>query len=53
MGSLRGRDGTNLSLIMEADLTDIHAAVLFQVGPGRIDDGDVVFLVAYCSKVVS
>ena len=27
-------------------LANFHATVLFQVGPGRIDDGDIVLLVA-------
>lgn len=27
-------------------LTNFHATVLFQVGPRRVDDGDIVLLVA-------
>lgn len=37
---------THFALILEADLADSHAAVLFEVGPGRVDDGDVVLLVS-------
>lgn len=36
----------DLARVLEADLADGHAAVLLQVGPGRVDDGDVVLLVA-------
>jgi len=35
-------------LVLEADLADFHAPVLFEVGPGRVDDGDVVLFVACC-----
>lgn len=35
-----------LALVLEADLADGHAAVLLEVGPWRVDDGYVVFLVA-------
>lgn len=37
--------------ILECDLADVHGPVLFKVGPGRVDDGDVVFLVA-CGRWV-
>lgn len=37
---------TYLALVLEADLADVHAAVLFEVGPWRVDDGDVVLFVA-------
>ena len=36
----------NLSLILEADLPHSHAAVFLQVGPWRVDNCDVVLLVA-------
>lgn len=32
-------------------MADVHRAVLFEVGPGRVDDGDVVFLVAWWDGV--
>lgn len=35
-----------LALVLEADLTGFHAAVLFEVRPWCVDDGDVVLLVA-------
>jgi hypothetical protein len=37
----------HLSLVLEADLADFHRPVLFEIGPGRVDDGDVILLVAY------
>lgn len=36
----------HLAGILEGDLADLHAAVLLEVGPGRVDDGDVVLLIA-------
>lgn len=44
--ALRDEDALDLALVLEADLAGGHAAILLQVGPGRVDDGDVVFLVA-------
>lgn len=38
-----------LSLVLEADLSHLHAAVLFEVRPGRVDDGDIVFLIPFHS----
>jgi hypothetical protein len=37
---------TDLLVVLEADLAGGHAAVLLEVGPGGVDDGDVVLLVA-------
>lgn len=39
-------DLLDLALVLEADLAHGHAAVLLKVGPRRVDDGDVVLLVA-------
>ena len=39
------KDFLHFLLILEADLTGGHAAVLLEVGPRRVDDGDVVSLV--------
>lgn len=36
----------NLARILEAHLTGGHAAVLLQIGPGCIDNGDIILLVA-------
>ena len=36
----------DLLVVMKADLTGGHTAVLLQVGPRRVDDGDIVLLVA-------
>jgi len=38
---------THLLIVLEADLADGHAAVLLEVGPGGVDDGDVVLFVAW------
>jgi hypothetical protein len=43
--ALGDEDASDLLLILEADLADGHAAVLAEVGPGGVDDGDVVLLV--------
>ena len=43
---MMGRE-SHLSLVLEANLADFHAPVLFEVGPGRVDDGDVVLFVAF------
>lgn len=39
-------DPLDLLVVLEADLTGRHGAILLQVRPGRVDDGDVVLLVA-------
>ena len=44
-GKQRIKKETCLALVLEADLADVHAAVLFEVGPWRVDDGDVVLFV--------
>lgn len=44
--ALDDEDALDLALVLEADLADGHAAVLLEVRPGRVDDGDVVLLVA-------
>jgi hypothetical protein len=36
---------SDLLVVLEADLAGRHAAVLLKVGPGSVDDGDVVLLV--------
>jgi hypothetical protein len=36
---------SDLLVVLEADLAGRHAAVLLKVGPGGVDDGDVVLLV--------
>lgn len=41
------------SLVMEADLADVHATILFEIGPGRVDDGDVVFFVSWATGLDS
>jgi hypothetical protein len=41
------RGGACLARIVKADLSDIHAAVLFEVRPGRVDDGDVVLFIPW------
>lgn len=45
-GRERGRRGYLLGIV-EADLTGGHGAVLFEVGPGGVDDSHIVFLIAY------
>lgn len=42
----------HLLVILEAHLADGHAAVLFEIGPRGVDDGDVVLLVA-CDVLVT
>lgn len=44
--ALGHEDLLDLAMVLEADLPDGHAAVLLEVGPRRVDDGDVVLLVA-------
>jgi hypothetical protein len=36
----------DLLVVLEADLPHGHAAILLEVGPGGVDDGDAVLLVA-------
>jgi hypothetical protein len=31
---------------MKADLASSHAAILLEIGPWRVDDGDIILLVA-------
>lgn len=45
--TLRHMDALHELLVLKADLADVHGAVLFQVRPWRVDDGDVVLLVAF------
>ena len=40
----------DLLVVLEADLSNRHTAVLLKVGPGGVDDGDVVLLVAWEGK---
>lgn len=44
--ALRDEDALDLAVVLEADLADGHAAVLLEIRPRRVDDGDVVLLVA-------
>lgn len=39
--------GIYFAVVFECDLADVHGPILLKVGPGRVDDGDVVLLVAY------
>jgi hypothetical protein len=45
MTAISERDAC-FSLVVEADLADVHAAVLFEIGPRGVDDGDVVFFIS-------
>jgi hypothetical protein len=45
-GGGKGMGRGYLALVLEADLACLHAAVLFEVRPWCVDDGDVVLLVA-------
>lgn len=49
--ALGHEDAADEARVLERDLADVHGAVLFEVGPGRVDDGDVVFFVA-CGRCV-
>lgn len=40
-------DPLDLLVVLEAHLARRHGAILLQVRPGRVDDGDVVLLVAF------
>jgi hypothetical protein len=40
----------DLLVVLEADLTGGHAAVLLKVGPRGVDDGDVILLVAWAGQ---
>lgn len=44
--ALRNEDPLDLAVILETNLANLHAAILLQVRPGGVDDGDVVLLVA-------
>lgn len=44
---VRREDQGYLFVVLEAHLAHSHAAVLFEVGPWRVDDGDVVLFVAW------
>ena len=44
--TLRNKDALYFAGVLEADLSYFHAAVLFEVGPGCVDDCDIVLLVA-------
>lgn len=44
--ALGDEDAADAAGVLEADLADLHGAVLAEVGPGGVDDGDVVLLVA-------
>jgi len=44
--ALRHKDTLDFAGVLETDLADFHAAVLFEVGPGCVDDCDIVLLVA-------
>lgn len=35
------------ALVVEADLADVHASVFLEVGPGGVDDGDVVLFIPW------
>jgi hypothetical protein len=39
-------DTTNLAWLLKADLANLHTSVFLKVRPGRVNDGDIVFLVA-------
>lgn len=45
--ALGHEDALHLARVLEADLADLHAAVLLEVGPGCVDDCDIVLLVAF------
>jgi hypothetical protein len=36
----------DLFVVLEAHLADCHAAILLKVGPGGVNDGDVILFVA-------
>ena len=44
--ALGHEDTLDLLVVLEADLADVHAAILLEVRPRRVDDGDVVLFVA-------
>ena len=43
---LRNEDTLDLALVLEAYLPHVHGAILLEIGPWCVDDGDVVLLVA-------
>lgn len=44
--ALGGKNAFYFSAVFEAYLADVHASVFFEVGPGRVDDCDVVLFVS-------
>jgi hypothetical protein len=44
--ALRDKNALDFAGVLEADLADFHAAILFEVGPWCVDDCDIVLLVA-------
>jgi len=50
--ALGDQDLFDFSLVFEADLAGGHAAVFFEVGPGGVDYGYVVFFVSWGVLVV-
>jgi hypothetical protein len=44
--TLSNKEALNLAGVLKADLADGHAAVLLEVGPRRVDDGNIILLVA-------
>jgi hypothetical protein len=51
--ALRDEDALDFAGIFEADLADFHGAIFFEVGPGGVDDGDVVFFVTWARARLS
>jgi hypothetical protein len=44
--ALRDKNALDFAGVLEADLADFHAAILFEVGPWCVDDCDIILLVA-------
>jgi len=44
--ALNDEEALDLARVLEADLADGHTAILLEVRPRRVDDGDVILLVA-------
>lgn len=44
-------DALDEARVLERYLADVHGAVLFEIGPWRVDDGDLVFFVAFFHQV--
>lgn len=47
VNACRHEDLLHLLVIVKADLACGHGAILLQVAPWRVDDGDIVFLVSW------